>query len=103
MSKTWKTILIILIVGIAAFLIYRSLTKTKPPEEPDLEAMRSSIVADPVVNAPNLPEEVKNKFLGQFRKAREEVLKAIASVKKKLTEDKEPDMDVLARLAESSR
>lgn len=76
MSKTWKTILIILIMGLLGFLVYQSFTKPQPPEEPDLKAMRNSIAADPVINAPNLSEEQKNKYLLEFQKAREEVIKA---------------------------
>lgn len=76
MKKAVKIIIIIILVALAGFFVYKELIHKTPPEADKLEAMKKIIIADPKVNAPNLTQEQINKFLTQFKNAREKVVAA---------------------------
>ena len=75
MKKLGKILIAVILIAAAGFFLYRELTKKPPIDE--LESYRQSIVADPKVGSGlDLTEEQKNNYLQQFKKAKEEVLKA---------------------------
>ncbi|KKW29922.1 MAG: hypothetical protein A3K06_00930 [Candidatus Doudnabacteria bacterium RIFCSPHIGHO2_01_52_17] len=65
MSKLYKILIVILLVAVAGVFLYYQF---RAPEAPDqnLEEMKTSIVAPPVVSATNLSEQDKQKYLDRF-------------------------------------
>ena len=73
MSKTLKVIVIVIILAAAGYLIYNQ-TRDNAPSDDDLEAMKESIIADPVVNVTDLTEEQKIAALERFQSAKKIVV-----------------------------
>lgn len=70
MLKVIKIIIIVVLVAVAGYFIYSQFQGRAPSEE-NLEAYKQSILADPVINNPNLNEEEVLKFTQQLKKAQE--------------------------------
>jgi tetratricopeptide (TPR) repeat protein len=74
MFKYFKIIILIILLAAAGVFLYQKFGKKAPTPGNDLEAMKKNIIADPQVNAPTLADEQKNKFLAEFKTAKEAVL-----------------------------
>ncbi len=68
-----KIIIIVIILAGAGYLIYNQ-TKDSAPTTDELETMKDSIIADPVVNVTDLTEEQKTAALERFQSAKKIVV-----------------------------
>lgn len=75
MNKIIKIIIALILLAAAGFFVYQKFTGNETADD-ELEKMKQSILTEPKVNAADLPEDQKNKYLEQYAKARQELIQS---------------------------
>lgn len=75
MTKTIKTIIIVILIAAAGYFAYQKFVNSDPVDS-DLERMKESILTEPKLQASDLSENDKKKYLDQYQKAKQELIQA---------------------------
>ena len=74
MPKFWKILIVVILIAISVFFIVKQFQGIDIDKE--LEAMKESLITDPVVNVTDLTDEQLQNFLDTFEKAKQDVIGA---------------------------